>query len=1431
MKTSAVSAAFVAVILAFLLGMPQVATAQGSSADTLIVGVQNDTPNLHPWDVATNSVWKAFLWRQWVYEGLYGLSPDGTVYPVLATGFTVGPDPFNITVTLRTGITFTDGHPLTADDVIFTFQTLGFNSQLSDTILKSITWQDPPKFDRWNASTTWGGAHKAHVGVIKVDDTHIRFQLRQSYSMFYFGTLTTPIMPAHIWESHLISVDLGGGAFQIPVKVKIVQGTEFDLDTNFGSSSSDVQATIGTGPWYLVQWTPLTSAELKIYDGYWGKAQMLTWQGKQWPFFPVTLKTIQFKIYGTLDVAILALKSGDVHVVPWDLPIGFYNDLQRDSRMGFQISAADGFFYLAFNMRREPFNDVNFRTAVAYAIDKDFIVDRLLAGYGIKGQAPISPINPAYINSSATTPSFDKTQAMNILDTHGYTDQDGDGWRDLPDGRPMKYSILTPAKDYDPTRADSGIMIANNLKSIGLNIDSSPTAFDAIVSAAFVAASFDMFVLGWVNLGPFPELYLFDFFGCQSDVLLGVGSNAPGYCNPEFEQKLTVLDQDMNDATRIQAAKDAEGILTRDLPYDTLYSKRWIEGYRKDIWSGWTAVNGEIFNAFSIGILGASGVPAAPTGPLTISLDVPGVGVSGGTSDFYVYAVQSGLPAANVNVTISATTGQIKNVTTGADGYVKVSAFPLPTVEIPTTVGFVAYGVKGSSYGGDTAVMSVVPPNDVAQLLLSTDTPVIAAGGSATITAKVTNKLGTPIPNVPVEVIPELVLGTVIPTNISTDNTGTATFSYTAPQATMIPNRNQYDYIKASVFDPTKLVLPEVKVQTLTMGVENPTSDWYVVTIQTVTDYVVDRDPATAIPRTSDVTVLVAKQDGTPVPNEVVTISVSNSTALSPDAPTHATSPAGLATFTLTANSFEAMPITVDFSVARAYSAMSGLSIFVTNTTGQGTATFTSVSSRFVNPNNVFDITVTVYDQTGSLKNGENVKMFIPYNDVGNPVKVTDATKWEFTGSLGTTFNGTTGVAGTVTTSISTMSFSADSLITVETGVKGYGPAGAFIFGDPAKTYSNIDVISKRNKLAAAQSSTMAPVLLTPDTRVANVTFKFKDLAGPMVGGNVSIYRGKGDLRPDKGATLVNWSLTDANGQVTMMWIEPVDLIDTSMYFTAVYTSPGWALGGQIGSVPFEVSYPFLTPPAVLIGTYEPTPTIVRVGEVRAYEIKVKDYNGNPVQDATVRAELAGNVSATTDATGTAKLNIVPPTSTTSGTDVAEVTFDLKKGIAVGTTQVGTFVGAGNFTLSNLQIPAGSVGQKVTITATVTNNGPVRDIASVTLSVDDQEFTVQDVWVDAGGTATVSFSWVPYDTASHTIKLTVQSNSITGSTSAGDATLLIIGVAIVMLIVGFLIGYIFVKRAKAKKPEEIPEEKPEEMPAEKPATEVKPPEQPPAPKP
>ena len=195
----------VMVAVAFLPATSQAAAPQ----DTLIVGVQSDMANLHPWDRLTNSIWTSFIYRRWVYEGLFSLKPDGVYYPVLANDSRVGAvsgqpgwdtdaTGLNITVFVRQGVTFTDGDPLDADDIIFSFQIEAFNSLISDTILASIVW-DNAIWPRWNATTTtWGASNPSHVGITKVDQYTVVFHLQQVYALFFEGVLAAqPIMPTH----------------------------------------------------------------------------------------------------------------------------------------------------------------------------------------------------------------------------------------------------------------------------------------------------------------------------------------------------------------------------------------------------------------------------------------------------------------------------------------------------------------------------------------------------------------------------------------------------------------------------------------------------------------------------------------------------------------------------------------------------------------------------------------------------------------------------------------------------------------------------------------------------------------------------------------------------------------------------------------------------------------------------------------------------------------------------------------------------------------------------------------------------------------------------------------------------------------------------------------------------------------------------------
>src|SRR5436853_1738170 len=196
-----------AMIFAGLLFVVQAHVAAAAPLrDTLIVGLQNDMVNPNYFDTATNSVWKQYH-VEFNFEGLFSHDPDFTTFNVLSDpskggsscpagtptagpGYCFDTTGTQVTVFLRSNATFTNGQALTADDVVFTYQTLPWSTyQLS--VKNAIWWGDvAPKFPLWNA-TTCGSSPKcqSHVGVEKIDATTVKFTLAKNYALFFYDTM------------------------------------------------------------------------------------------------------------------------------------------------------------------------------------------------------------------------------------------------------------------------------------------------------------------------------------------------------------------------------------------------------------------------------------------------------------------------------------------------------------------------------------------------------------------------------------------------------------------------------------------------------------------------------------------------------------------------------------------------------------------------------------------------------------------------------------------------------------------------------------------------------------------------------------------------------------------------------------------------------------------------------------------------------------------------------------------------------------------------------------------------------------------------------------------------------------------------------------------------------------------------------------------
>ena len=461
---------------------------------------------------------------------------------------------------------WSDGSELTSEDVAFT-----------GNLIREF------KVPRFYAN--WKFIKKIEI----VDKYRVRFTLIEPKAIFLTRTLTTPIVRKKEWETI----------------AEEARRSERPLNRLFNSK---IESPCGTGPFALKEWRHGVYLFLTKNEHFFAQGKEI--QGR---LLGPYLDGIVFKIYGTADAAILSLKKGSIDMFWWGIQPGYLSDLQAEKNIQIFSSEKSALYYFGFNLRKSPFNDINFRHAVATLVDKDFIVKRILQGYADKMNSIVPPGNAFW--HAQDLPEYGKglarearvRQAHKILSEAGYT------WKVppitrkgamvkgeeiiLPDGHPMeKFTILTPPSDYDPNRAMTGIMIQEWLRMAGIPARSKPMPFSALTQQVNAHHRFDMFVLGYGNLSLDPD-YLRNFFHSSNDRKRGW--NASGYHNLDFDRIADESSRTMDIDKRKDLIWEMQRIIVRDTPYLPLYSPKLVEAVRKDKFTGWVKTLGGIGNTWS----------------------------------------------------------------------------------------------------------------------------------------------------------------------------------------------------------------------------------------------------------------------------------------------------------------------------------------------------------------------------------------------------------------------------------------------------------------------------------------------------------------------------------------------------------------------------------------------------------------------------------------------------------------------------------------------------------------------------------------------------------------------------------------------------------------------------------------------------------------
>jgi peptide/nickel transport system substrate-binding protein len=298
-------------------------------------------------------------------------------------------------------------------------------------------------------------------------------------------------------------------------------------------------APVGTGPFSVAQYSSGDHITLKANPDFWGGAP--------------TLGGIEYRFISEPATALAALRAGDID---WTdvVPAQQVADLEGDDTVTLGVTPSSDYWYLALNEAKDPWNDVRVRQAIAYAIDRDAIVQAV--SYGTAAQNQLAIPEQSFWYTPYDEYSTDLDEAQRLLDEAGFTGGTLD---------------MLATSDY-PETVTAAQIIAANLEPLGIDVEIRQPDFSTWLDEQN-SGNFDMLMMGWLgNIDPD------DFYYSQHHT--DGTSNAQKYSNAEVDELLDAARIETDQDTRKGLYGQAATIIADEASYIYLYNPSVIQ-----VWS------------------------------------------------------------------------------------------------------------------------------------------------------------------------------------------------------------------------------------------------------------------------------------------------------------------------------------------------------------------------------------------------------------------------------------------------------------------------------------------------------------------------------------------------------------------------------------------------------------------------------------------------------------------------------------------------------------------------------------------------------------------------------------------------------------------------------------------------------------------------------
>jgi peptide/nickel transport system substrate-binding protein len=462
----------VAIVLAIAIGIGScrqlITSSSAQTNNQLVSAILSDPKTFNP--ALSNESPNIF---GYVGEGLITENGKGEIEPALAESWVVSPDKKTITFTLKQNLKWSDGAPLTVDDVAFTFNEVYFNEDIpTDTrdILKI-------------------GKQRKLPTVKKVASNRIEFTTPEPFAPF-LRTLGISILPAHKLRSTIDKKD--------------DKGKPLFLSTwGINTKPADL---VSNGMFVLDSYTPGERLVFKKNPYYWRKDA----QGKPQPY----IDRVIWQIVESTDTSLVQFRSGGLD--SYGVSPDFFSLLKKEENKGgykiYNGGPATGTTFMSFNLNQgerngnplvDPiksrwFNDVKFRQAIAYSINRQRMINNIYRGLGAPQDSPISVPTPYYLSREQGLPAYDYSpkKAKELFAAAGFTYNEQNRLVD-DRGNSVRFTLLTNAGNK--IREAMGTQIKQDLDLIGIDVDFTPIAFSLLIDKIDNSLQWDALLIGFTG--------------------------------------------------------------------------------------------------------------------------------------------------------------------------------------------------------------------------------------------------------------------------------------------------------------------------------------------------------------------------------------------------------------------------------------------------------------------------------------------------------------------------------------------------------------------------------------------------------------------------------------------------------------------------------------------------------------------------------------------------------------------------------------------------------------------------------------------------------------------------------------------------------------------------------------------------------------------